>query len=94
MTQWAVQAGSVVGVAIAGAIAGGIIALLLKKWLHRSIPIALSLLLGVSLAMLLFILPILIWRGNYAGKLESLWNLFALEAGVIFGLVAHTADGN
>ncbi len=88
MTQWIVQTGSTVAVAISGAIAGGMLALLLRKFLHGSVPMASSLLLGFGLSMLLFMLPIMIIGGVYAGKLASLWNLFSLEAGIIFVLVA------
>ena len=88
MTQWIVQTGIIVAVAISGATAGGILALLLRKLLHGSLSIAFSLLIGVGLSVLLFVLPIVVYKENYTGKFESLWQLFSLEMGIIFVLIA------
>ncbi len=92
MTRWIVEIGRIVAVAILGAIAGGVLALLLRKLLHRSASMALSLLLGFGLTMLLFISSTIAFGGNHAGKLASLFDLFSMETGIMFILIAWLPD--
>ncbi len=92
MTQWIVKIGCVLVAAISGAIAGGVLALLLRKLLHRSASMGLSLLLGFGLTMLLFISSTIAFGGNHAGKLASLFDLFSMETGIMFILIAWLPD--
>ncbi len=88
MTQWIVKIGYIVVVAISGAITGGVLALLLRKLLHRSASMGLSLLLGFGLIMLLSILSTLAFGENDANELASLFSLFSMTTGGMFIYIA------
>ncbi len=88
MSQWMVQAGIVIVVAASGAILGGICALLVRKWLHRGLPFVLSVTLGIGLTMLLSVFSTIAFGGNRAGKLASLFDLFSMETGSMFIIIA------